>query len=129
MGRFEEASMWLSRALAVDDVDPDVNVCLGDLYARNQMWDEAKKIYEKICSQKYHDTRAMLSLGNFYFNTLSTRDSKYESHLKDSYKFFHHVLNEDHKNVYAANGLGMICAEKKELEVAREIFSRVRIEV
>jgi tetratricopeptide (TPR) repeat protein len=125
MGRYDEASMWLSRALAVNEADPDVNVCLGDLYARNQMWDEAKKIYEKICSQKYHDTRAMLSLGNFYFTTLSTRDSKYEAHLKDSYKFFHHVLNEDHKNVYAANGLGMICAEKKELEVAREIFSRV----
>ena len=68
----------------------------------------------------------MLSLGNFYFATLSIRDAKYETHLKDSYKFFHHVLHEDRKNVYAAIGLGMICAEKGELDVAREIFTRVR---
>ena len=42
-----------------------------------------------------------------------------------SYKFYHHVLAEDKTNVYAANGLAMVCAEKAELDVAREIFSRV----
>ena len=51
MGRFDNASMWLSRALAVDAADPDVNICLGDLYSRGVLWEDAKKCYEKICGQ------------------------------------------------------------------------------
>ena len=65
----------------------------------------------------------MISLGNMYFANISSNPERYR---KDSYKFFHHVLNEDPKNVYAANGLGMVCAEMGELETAREIISRVR---
>lgn len=65
----------------------------------------------------------MLSLGNFYFE--HSANSKNESQLKESYKFFFHVLNENHNNAYAANGLGMVCARKKELDVARETFSKV----
>jgi hypothetical protein len=68
----------------------------------------------------------MLSLGNFYYTTLRVKDEKYEQHLKDSYKYFFHVLNEDRKDAFAAVGLGMVCAEKQELEVAREIFARAR---
>lgn len=68
----------------------------------------------------------MLSLGNFYF--AHSAASKNELQLKESYKFFHHVLNENHNNAYAANGLGMVCARKKELDVARETFSKVPFE-
>ena len=64
----------------------------------------------------------MLSLGNMYFANLSSNPERY---IKDSYKFFHHVLTKDPKNVYAANGLGVVCAEKGEFDVAREIISRV----
>ena len=73
--------------------------------------------------QSKHDSRAMLSLGNFYF-AFST-SGKAESQLKDAYKFFYHVLNENHNNAYAANGLGMVCVKKNELDVARETFSMV----
>jgi hypothetical protein len=64
----------------------------------------------------------MLSLGNMYFANLGSNPERY---IKDSYKFFHHVLTKDPKNVYAANGLGIVCAEKGEFDVAREIISRV----
>lgn len=73
--------------------------------------------------QNKHDSRAMLSLGNFYFSHSSS--SKSESQLKESYKFYYHVLNENHNNAYAANGLGMVCVKKNELDVARETFSKV----
>ena len=65
----------------------------------------------------------MLSRGNLHFINIA-KDS---SNIKDSYKFFYGALNEDKKNIYAANGLGMVCAEKTELDAAKEIFSRVRI--
>lgn len=65
-------------------------------------------------------------MGNMHFTTLATsKEAKHDGILKDSYKFFYHVLNEDRKNVYAANGLAMVCAEKGELDAARDIFTRV----
>lgn len=66
----------------------------------------------------------MLSLGNFYFAYHS--GAKADSQLKESYKFFFHVLNENHSNAFAANGLGMVCAKKRELDVARETFAKAR---
>jgi Flp pilus assembly protein TadD len=57
-----------------------------------------------------------------YFANIAANPNRY---LKDSYKFFYHILNEDPKNAFAANGLGMVCAEMGELEAAREILSRV----
>jgi hypothetical protein len=42
-----------------------------------------------------------------------------------AYKFYHPVLTEHVRNVFAANGLAVVCAEKKELDAAREIFSKV----
>jgi len=73
----------------------------------------------------------MLSLGNFFFSNLKdkspTESSTASTSLKESYKFYFHVLNEDAKNIYAACGLGMVCAEKGEMEAAREIFAKVCI--
>lgn len=78
----------------------------------------------------------MLCMGNWYFLNLGSFShaatvasaAKYDSHVKDSYKYYHAVLNEDswHNNVYAANGLAMICAEKGHMDVAKEIFNRLR---
>lgn len=75
----------------------------------------------------------MLSLGNFYFAHSNSNSSSGASkgagdsqQLKESYKFFFHVLNENHSNAFAANGLGMVCVKKNELDVARETFSKVR---
>mmetsp|Transcript_31518 Transcript_31518/g.32072 ORF Transcript_31518/g.32072 Transcript_31518/m.32072 type:complete len:115 (-) Transcript_31518:519-863(-) len=67
----------------------------------------------------------MLSLGNLYFANLNI-SNKYDTHLKDSYKFYHHALSEEPRNAFAANGLGMICAEKRYLEMGRELFGKVR---
>jgi tetratricopeptide (TPR) repeat protein len=141
VGKYDEASVWLSRALTVDENQLDANICLGDLYNRNSLADDAKRCYEKICSKvrkilhiffifftittkNHHDARSMLSLGNFYYSSMSS-NTKSEITLKDSYKFFFHVLNDDIKNVYAANGLGMACAENKQINAAKDIFSKV----
>jgi tetratricopeptide (TPR) repeat protein len=72
-------------------------------------------------------------MGNFYFNSLYTQlnqpNEKYEESWKQSYKFYFNVLEQDRSksNIYAANGLGIVCAEKGEYEAAREIFTKVFI--
>jgi hypothetical protein len=50
-----------------------------------------------------------------------------ESQLKLAYKFYHPILSENMHNIYAANGLGIVCAEKKEYDAARDIFLKVTI--
>ncbi len=49
-----------------------------------------------------------------------------ESQLKLCYKFFHPVLHDHVRNCFAANGLGIVCANKKEVDAAKDIFAKVR---
>ena len=129
IGNFTEAESWLQKALKVNPNEPDANVSLGDLYARRDDWDKAKKMYEKVNSkfvaESEQDARTMISQGNLYYRSLAD-NSNYEKNLKHSYKFYHTVLAKSKRNAYAANGLGMICAEMKRFDAAREMFSRVR---
>jgi tetratricopeptide (TPR) repeat protein len=72
------------------------------------------------------DPQALLAMGNYWFNTYYSKKSSDDSPLKMSYKFYHPVLSEHVRNIYAANGLGIICAIKNEMEASREIFSKIR---
>ena len=99
----------------------------------------------------------MTQLGNLYFNNLHSVPStgshatvssvaKYESQLKDAYKFFHNILIYSGTNatsnsgassssskvmdvktpsMYASVGLAMVCAEKGYLQVSKDLFARV----
>lgn len=40
-----------------------IELFVGDLCALSEKWDIAKGKYEKICRQRHHDSRALLSLG------------------------------------------------------------------
>jgi tetratricopeptide (TPR) repeat protein len=51
LGKFDEASRWLSKALAVNDEQPDINISLGDLYSQGSSWEAAKRCYEKVCGK------------------------------------------------------------------------------
>lgn len=69
------------------------------------------------------DHQVLLAMGNYYYYQYIHK--KDESSLKMAYKFYYPTLAENTKNIYATNGLGVVCAEKKEFEAAREIFSKV----
>jgi len=128
IGNFEEAERWLLKALEVNPDEPDANVSLGDLYARRDDWDKAKKMYEKVnkkLGENNHDARTNISLGNMYYRSLGDHKN-YDKNLKYSYKFYHAVLTKHGRNAHATNGLGMICAEMKRFDAAREMFSRAR---
>lgn len=134
-GKFDEATLWLSKALSIDESNPNALCCQGDLLVARKRFDDAKKSFEKVLTvvcfpdyirshvifnQNKRDARALVSLGNLYQSSLGSK------HSKESYKFFHHALTEDKKNVYAAAGIGIVCAEKGVNAQARDIFFRVR---
>lgn len=48
VGKFDDASAWISKAFAVDEGYSDTVILQGDLFIRNGQLDEAKRCYEKI---------------------------------------------------------------------------------
>jgi tetratricopeptide (TPR) repeat protein len=114
-----------AKAILPDSVD--VKVTLGDLYSSSGNLEEGKKLFEDAYTHNRKDPQALLAMGNYWYNTYSMK--KNEDSLRLSYKFFHPVLTEHVRSAYAANGLGIVCANKNEMDAAREIFSKVMFHV
>lgn len=51
---------------------------------------------------------------------------KEEKYLKYSFDFYWKVLQMDPSNIYAANGIGAVFAERGKLNEAKEFFIQVR---
>ena len=132
MGKDDEAYSWIARALAVDGDNMEILASHGDMNYRLANHELAKKIYEKMLKHDKDDPRPQVSLGNLYFHAFvegskrSDPNHEYAAYLKNCYKFYHTVLTKDSKNVFSANGLGMVFAVKEEYDCAREVFQQAR---
>ncbi|CAM9716511.1 unnamed protein product [Chrysoparadoxa australica] len=124
-GQIHEASKWFKEALAVAPQNADTLAYFGNLHMRSKEWGPAQKMFEKILETNEGDSYAMLSLGNIYFANLEDK-GKYDKHLGHAANFYQRILVADSSNAYAANGLGMVLAEKDNLEQAKDVFARVR---
>lgn len=83
---------------------------------------------ETLTKYTSHDCYALVSLANVYLSL--ARELKDQS-KKDQYygraaQLYHKVLDIDSKNVYAAQGIAIILAEKKQTGLALEFFRKVR---
>ena len=122
MGKVRDGLKWLEDALKITPDNPDVLTATADLYFSQVENGKALQILNGLCRKK--DVRAHLVMGNIRRCGMTV--SSMNDQLKESYKFYFHVLEGDRRNSYAANGLGIVLAEKKKLEAARDTFSRVR---
>ena len=66
-----------------------------------------------------------MALGNIYFNNLDMA-GRYEKHIGYARQYYMKVLKLQPYNLYAANGVGIILAERRFLEEAKEIFVQVK---
>lgn len=137
-------------AIAPDNLD--VRSLQGQLHMMKEEWSVAQGHFEDILKSNQRDLLALLSLGKiFYENScidvlkkkVSWVDSlprgglpavaaadrggvsqhdKYKAH---AVRFFDRALLVDPDNVYAANALGVLLADRGFLDDAREIFQRV----
>lgn len=121
MGQKKEALKWIERGTTLDKDNVDATVVFGDLYCQMEDWENAKKKFLKVCKERHKDARAYLSMGNVHFALLSSRGSL----LKESMKFYHPILRDDQRNIYAANGLGMVLSMEGKSDSSRDVFSRV----
>lgn len=126
-GSLANCSEWLKSACQVAPGNPEVLTLVGNLHLSLCDWKPAQNVFNQLLEQKIPNVEAysMLCLGNIYFNNLKT-PGRYSKHLKYAGDFYRRILNKDHANAFAANGLGTIMAEKADLLRAKETFNNVR---
>lgn len=118
-------------ALKVNDKCPNAISMLGTLELKKDDWVKAKETFRAASeATDGKDSYATLSLGNWnYYAALRNekRAPKLEAtHLEKSKELYTRVLIQHNSNLYAANGAGVILAEKGHFDVSKDIFTQVQ---
>ncbi|XP_070564627.1 RNA polymerase-associated protein CTR9 homolog [Ptychodera flava] len=130
-GQIYEASDWFKEALQLNQDHPDAWSLIGNLHLAKQEWGPGQKKFERILKQPAtsSDAYSLLALGNVWLQTLyqPTRDKEKEKRHQDrALAMYKQVLRNDGKNLYAANGIGCVLAQKGFVRESRDVFSQVR---
>ncbi|XP_027339223.1 protein CTR9 homolog isoform X2 [Abrus precatorius] len=118
-------------ALKVNDKCPNALSMLGELELKNDDWVKAKETLRSASdATDGKDSYATLSLGNWnYFAAVRNekRNPKLEAtHLEKAKELYTRVLIQHPANLYAANGAGVVLAEKGHFDVSKDIFTQVQ---
>ncbi|KAH0970786.1 hypothetical protein GBA52_022942 [Prunus armeniaca] len=118
-------------ALKVNNKCPNALLMLGDLELKNDDWVKAKETFRAASeATEGKDSYATLSLGNWnYFAAIRNekRAPKLEAtHLEKAKELYTKVLAQHSANLYAANGAGVVFAEKGHFDVSKDIFTQVQ---
>ncbi|XP_065849180.1 protein CTR9 homolog [Euphorbia lathyris] len=121
----------VNEALRVNDKCPNALSMLGDLELKNDDWVKAKETFRAASeATDGKDSYATLSLGNWnYFAAIRNekRNPKLEAtHLEKAKELYTRVLVQHTANLYAANGAGVVLAEKGHFDVSKDLFTQVQ---
>ncbi|XP_050382212.1 protein CTR9 homolog [Argentina anserina] len=128
---FQVSIELVNDALKVNNKSPNALLMLGDLELKNDDWVKAKETFRAASeATEGKDSFATLSLGNWnYFAAIRNekRNPKLEAtHLEKSKELYTKVLAQHSANLYAANGAGVVFAEKGHFDVSKDIFTQVQ---
>lgn len=118
-------------ALKIDDKCPNALSMLGTLELKNDDWVKAKDTFRAAKdATDGKDSYSTLALGNWnYFAALRSekRGAKLEAtHLEKAKELYTKTLMLHPGNLYAANGAGVVLAEKGHFDVSKDIFTQVQ---
>lgn len=130
-GQIYEASDWYKEALQVNQDHPDAWSLIGNLHLAKQEWGPGQKKFERILknTETANDAYSLIALGNVWLQTLHqpTKDKEKEKRHQDrALAMYKQVLRNDPRNIWAANGIGAVLAQKGYISEARDVFAQVR---
>jgi len=134
-GEVHEASEWYKETLAVSPQDVGAWTLLANLHLEQSELYPAQKKFERLLAQDRHDEYALLQLANIFLIAARHVDpktpdkdaqNKRTKYLGLAQEYFTKLLARSPYNVYAANGLGIVCAEKGLWSVAHDFFQTIR---
>ena len=119
------------KALNFDKRNVDGMSVRGILELKADDWLKAKDTFKGILELKEgNDAYAMLALGNWnYFAAVrgEKKAPKLEAiHLEKAREFYQKALVQQPNNMYAANGIGIVLAERGLFDVSKDIFTQVQ---
>lgn len=115
------------KALEIDPTCAEACLLQGNIFLRKREWVFAQKKFEKVMGMPNlkNDPYAFLSMGNIFMSNLGEKN-RYTKNMSLSEGYYKKILQNHPSNIYAANGLGIMIAEKGNFELAKQIFSQVR---
>ncbi|KYQ90462.1 RNA polymerase II complex component [Tieghemostelium lacteum] len=126
-GNFYEASEWYKEALRISPNNPDAWAMYANMHMERGEWYPAQKKFEQMIEVNRNETYASLSLANIYYNSKqSVSSDKVQRFLEISENYYKRVLQKSPNNIFAANGLAIITAEKGSIDVSWEMFVQLR---
>ncbi|VDK18129.1 unnamed protein product [Anisakis simplex] len=123
--------MLIQEAMSVNQTHADAWTLIGNLHMSKCEWAPAQKKFEYILKlNDYHnDAYSLVALGNVWLETLSSVHRKREKdkdYRERALMMYSKALKVHPKNIWAANGIGCIIAQKGAIQEARDIFAQVR---
>eukprot|EP00698_Gefionella_okellyi_P013130 TRINITY_DN357_c0_g2_i1.p1 TRINITY_DN357_c0_g2~~TRINITY_DN357_c0_g2_i1.p1 ORF type:complete len:1117 (-),score=249.82 TRINITY_DN357_c0_g2_i1:1192-4497(-) len=129
-GRRQEAEDQFKEVLTHVPDSADAWSFLGNLALAKEEWGAAQNKFDRILKDGKHqsDAYAQLQLGNIAYNMIKPdmAADKLEASLKRAHDHYRRVLQRDPSNVYAANGIAIVMAERGDLARSKDTFLQVR---
>ncbi|VIO92177.1 TPR Domain containing protein [Brugia malayi] len=130
-GQIYESSVWFKEGMSVNQSHADAWSLIGNLHMSKFEWAPAQKKFEYILKlPEYHDDPySFVALGNIWLETLSSihrKKEKDKDYRERALMMYSKALKVHPKNIWAANGIGCILAQKGAIQEARDIFAQVR---
>eukprot|EP00123_Amoebidium_parasiticum_P014534 comp22541_c1_seq1/m.34251 comp22541_c1_seq1/g.34251 ORF comp22541_c1_seq1/g.34251 comp22541_c1_seq1/m.34251 type:complete len:1057 (-) comp22541_c1_seq1:62-3232(-) len=129
-GHIVDATNKFKDALSHNTHHLGVRTLMGNLHVSKGEIVPAQKVFEGIVQKDRADTYAHIALGNIWHmsaaSTGQDAKDKMEKYWDRAIQFYTKALKGDPKNLYAANGVGVVLAEKHHTPEARDIFVQVR---
>lgn len=129
-GLLSEAADHFKDALGSgDEQNRDAWNCLAAINLKQKAFGPARKSFERVLQNiDKNDPYALVALGNIYVE-LARQDKQHlrsDEYHKRAGEFYGKALNLDKGNYFAAQGLGLIFADRGMVSEAREVFTQVR---
>ena len=124
-----EAADHFKDVLGADEQNREAWNCVAATHLKQKAFTPARKSFERVLQKiDKNDPYALVALGNIY--TELARQDKQNKHTDEYHRrageFYGKALTIDRGNLYAAQGLGIIFADRGLPAEAREIFTQVR---
>ncbi|OQR87367.1 RNA polymerase-associated protein CTR9 [Achlya hypogyna] len=131
-GQPEAAAALLEATLARDPTCATAALLQGNVHFARREWSLAQKKFEAVLGMKAegggnlkNDPYSLLSMGNIFMSNIGER-GRYMKNMSLSETYYKKTLQTHPFNVYAANGVGIMMAEKGHLDKAKMVFAEVR---
>lgn len=121
----------VNKALEANDKNVEALSVRGNLEVKTDDWLKAKDTFKSILEIKDgNDNYAMLALGNWNYYAATRGEKKVPkleaTHLEKARDLYQKVLGLQINNMYAANGIGVVLAEKGLFDISKDIFTQVQ---